>query len=64
MFYPLLIIILVIGCFVFLSLLHARNYKFAEVQSQDCKEAGGIPEVRNTWGGLGFAITCKTKDVT
>lgn len=48
----------------FLDYLHARNYKFAEVQSQDCKEAGGIPEVRNTWGGLGFVITSKTKDLT
>ncbi|PPA84136.1 hypothetical protein C4A76_18020 [Brevibacillus laterosporus] len=62
MFYPLLIIILVIGYFIFLCLLHARNYKFAEVQSQDCKETGKIPEVANTWGGLGYTVTCKTKE--
>ncbi|QDX94207.1 hypothetical protein EEL32_07805 [Brevibacillus laterosporus] len=62
MIYPLLIMVFVAVCFTFLNFHHVRNYKLTEMQSQDCKEAGGVPEVSNTWGGLGFTFTCKTKD--
>ncbi|WP_301994030.1 hypothetical protein [Brevibacillus laterosporus] len=54
--------VLIVGCLFFLNLLHSKNYKLAEEQSQDCKAAGEIPAVSNTWSGLGFTVTCKTKD--
>lgn len=62
MLHPLLVAILTLGCLSFVNLLHVRNYQLTESQSQYCKVTEGIPEVSNTWGGLGFTVACKTKD--
>nr|WP_242066318.1 hypothetical protein [Brevibacillus laterosporus] len=31
----------------------------AERRAQDCKDAGGVPEVKNTFPGIGFDVKCK-----
>ncbi|MCR8987211.1 hypothetical protein NW801_19590 [Brevibacillus laterosporus] len=39
--------------------VHERNSEMAERRAQDCKDAGGVPEVKNTFPGIGFDVKCK-----
>ncbi|RAP31218.1 hypothetical protein C2W64_00390 [Brevibacillus laterosporus] len=41
--------------------VHERNSDMAERRAQDCKDAGGIPEVKNTFPGIGYDVKCKIR---
>ncbi|WP_055106667.1 hypothetical protein [Paenibacillus ihumii] len=44
---------------IFVNKAHIQNQEFADKLAMDCKEAGGVPEMQNTWTGIGVKVTCK-----
>ncbi|WP_254660582.1 hypothetical protein [Brevibacillus laterosporus] len=39
--------------------VHEKNYDMAERCAQDCKDAGGVADVKNTFPGIGYDVKCK-----
>ncbi|AUM67370.1 hypothetical protein C0R09_15010 [Brevibacillus laterosporus] len=39
--------------------VHEKNYDMAERRVQDCKYAGGVADVKNTFPGIGYDVKCK-----
>ncbi|GIP58658.1 hypothetical protein MKX50_03390 [Paenibacillus sp. FSL W8-0186] len=60
-FWGFVFIGVVIIATIFLNRAHIKNHAFADKLAMDCKEAGGVPEMQNTWTGIGVKVTCKLK---
>ena len=60
-FWGIVFIGVVIIATIFVNRAHIHNQKLADKLATDCKEAGGVPEMKNTWTGIGVKVTCKLK---